>query len=128
MNLSCGQTGGSLLELDQKEAVEALDFVTKLVKEGYAPRDVINLNDQGDESIWFMNGQVAMMVNGNWEYGWHLTPDVLEKLGDVKVAPFPVPDGNMSSAVLPFGGECVGITSVDNEKNWVCLGADKYLV
>jgi len=108
--------GGSLLELDQKEAVEALDFVTKLVKEGYAPRDVINLNDQGDESIWFMNGQVAMMVNGNWEYGWHLTPDVLEKLGDVKVAPFPVPDGNMSSAVLPFGGECVGITSVDNEK------------
>lgn len=108
--------GGSLLELDQPEAVEALNFVTKLVKEGYAPRDVINLKDQGDESIWFMNGQVAMMVNGNWEFGWHLTPDVLEKLGDVKVAPFPVPEENMRSAVLPFGGECVGITTTDSEK------------
>ncbi|WP_438316538.1 ABC transporter substrate-binding protein [Candidatus Caldatribacterium sp. SIUC1] len=109
--------GGSLLELDQKEAIEALAFVAGLVKEGYAPRDVINLKDQGDETIWFMNGQVAMMVNGNWEFGWHLLPDVLEKLGDVRVAPFPVPDAAMRSAVLPFGGECVGITTTDAEKS-----------
>jgi len=108
--------GGSLLELDQPEAIEALDFVTKLVKEGYTPRDVISLKDQGDETIWFMNGQVAMMVNGNWEFGWHLLPEELEKLGDVKVAPFPVPEANMRSAVLPFGGECVGITTGDSEK------------
>lgn len=108
--------GGSLLELDQPEAIEALEFVTRLVKEGYAPRDVINLKDQGDESIWFMNGQVAMMVNGNWEFGWHLLPDVLERLGDVKVAPFPVPDASMRSAVLPFGGECVGVTTADRER------------
>lgn len=108
--------GGSLLELDQPKAIEALEFVTKLVKEGYAPRDVINLKDQGDESIWFMNGQVAMMVNGNWEFGWHLLPDVLERLGDVKVAPFPVPDASMRAAVLPFGGECVGVTTADRER------------
>ncbi|MGQ9623598.1 MAG: ABC transporter substrate-binding protein [Candidatus Caldatribacteriaceae bacterium] len=108
--------GGSLLELDQHEAIEALNFVTTLVKEGYTPRDVISLKDQGDETIWFMNGQVTMMINGNWEFGWHLLPDVLQKLGDVKVAPFPVPDAGMRSAVLPFGGECVGITTADPEK------------
>lgn len=108
--------GGSLLELDKPEAIKALEFVTTLVKEGYAPRDVINMKDQGDVTIWFMNGQAAMMINGNWEFGWHLLPDVLEKLGDVKVAPFPVPDASMKSAVLPFGGECVGITTSDKER------------
>lgn len=108
--------GGSLMELEQPEAIEALEFVTGLVEKGYTPRDVVSLQDQGDETIWFMNGQVAMMVNGNWEYGWHLLPDVLEKLGDVKVAPFPVPEAGMRSAVLPFGGECVGITTSDSEK------------
>jgi multiple sugar transport system substrate-binding protein len=108
--------GGSLLEPDRPESIEALEFVARLVKERYAPRDVVNLKDQGDESIWFINGQVAMMINGNWEFGWHLTPDVLEKLGDVKVAPFPVPEEDMVSAVLPFGGECVAITTPDNEK------------
>lgn len=108
--------GGSLLELDQPEAIEALELVTRMVKEGYTPRDVISLKDQGDETIWFMNGQVAMMINGNWEFGWHLLPEELQKLGDVKVAPFPVPEANMRSAVLPFGGECVGITTGDSEK------------
>lgn len=108
--------GGSLLELDQPEAIEALEFVTGLVKNGYAPRDVVGLKDQGDVTIWFMNGQAAMMINGNWEFGWHLLPDVLQKLGDVKVAPFPVPEAGMRSAVLPFGGECVGVTTSDSEK------------
>ncbi|MCD6450132.1 MAG: sugar ABC transporter substrate-binding protein [Thermotogaceae bacterium] len=108
--------GGSLFELDQPPAIEALEFLTELVEKGYMPRDVVNVSGQGDLSIWFINGEVAMMVNGNWEFGWHLTPDVLEKLGDVGVAPLPVPKKGMK-ALVPFGGECYGISStIDSKK------------
>lgn len=100
--------GGSLLELDQKEAVEALAFLTEMVEKGYTPRDVVNVTQQGDITQWFINGEVAMMENGNWEFGWHLTPDVLEQLGDVGVGALPVPKEGMRP-IVPFGGECYGI-------------------
>jgi multiple sugar transport system substrate-binding protein len=100
--------GGSLLELDQKEAVEALSFLVEMVEKGYTPRDVVNVSGQGDVTQWFINGEVAMMENGNWEFGWHLTPDVLEKLGDVGVAALPVPKEG-AKPIVPFGGECYGI-------------------
>ncbi len=102
--------GGSLLELDQPEAIEALQFLTDMVKEGYVPRDVVNVTSQGDPSQWFINGEIVFMVNGNWEFGWNLTKDVREKLGDIKVAPLPIPEKGMRLTV-PFGGECFGISS-----------------
>jgi len=102
--------GGSLLELDQPEAIEALQFLTDMVKEGYTPRDVVNVSSQGDPTQWFINGEVAFMVNGNWEFGWHLTEDMMQQLGDVNVAPLPVPEKGMRP-IVPFGGECLGISS-----------------
>jgi len=102
--------GGSLLELDQPEAVEALQFLTDLVKNDYTPRDVVTVSGQGDVTQWFINAEVAMMVNGNWEFGWHLTEDVMQELGDVEVATLPVPQEGMKP-VVPFGGECFGISS-----------------
>ncbi|MGQ9622876.1 MAG: ABC transporter substrate-binding protein [Candidatus Caldatribacteriaceae bacterium] len=100
--------GGSLLEIDEKEAIEALAFLTEMVEKGYTPRDVVNISGQGDITQWFINGEVAMMENGNWEFGWHLTPDVLEQLGDVGVAALPVPQEGLRP-IVPFGGECYGI-------------------
>lgn len=100
--------GGSLFELDAKEAIEALSFLVEMVEKGYTPRDVVNVSGQGDVTQWFINGEVAMMENGNWEFGWHLTPDVLEQLGDVGVATLPVPQEGMRP-IVPFGGECYGI-------------------
>ena len=109
--------GGSLFELDQKEAIEALAFLTELVEKGYVPRDVVNLPDQGDITQWFINGEVAMMENGNWEFGWHLTEDVRAQLGDVEVAPLPVPQAGMRP-IVPFGGECygIGVNTTDPKK------------
>lgn len=101
--------GGSLLELDQPKAIEALQFLTDMVKKGYVSKDVLNVSGQGDPTQWFINGQVPFMVNGNWEFGWHLTKDVMQKLGDVGVAPLPVPEKGMR-LVVPFGGECFGIS------------------
>ena len=102
--------GGSLLELDQPEAIEALQFLTDMFKEGYIPRDVLNITSQGDLTPWFVNGEVAFMINGCWELGWHLTPDVMQQLGDVKIASIPVPEKGMRP-IVAFGGECYGISS-----------------
>lgn len=102
--------GGSLLELADSRAIKALQFLTELVQKGYAPRDVVNVAGQGDVTMWFINGEIAMMINGNWEFGWHLTEDVLAKLGDVGVAKVPVPIKGMRP-IVPFGGECYGIAS-----------------
>jgi len=101
---------GSLLELDQPEAIEALQFLTDMVKEGYVSRDVVNVVSQGDPTQWFVNGEVAFMINGNWEFSWHLTEDVMQRLGDVGVATIPVREKGMRS-IGPFGGECYGISS-----------------
>jgi multiple sugar transport system substrate-binding protein len=81
-----------------------------MVKAGYVPRDIVNVSGQGDVTQWFINAEVAMMVNGNWEFGWHLTEDVMQQLGDVEVATLPVPKEGMKP-VVPFGGECFGISS-----------------
>jgi multiple sugar transport system substrate-binding protein len=102
--------GGSLLELDQPEAIEALQFWTDMVKEGYVSKDVINVSGQGDLTPWFINGEVAFMVNGNWEFNWQLPEDVMQQLGDVNVAPLPVPEKGMRT-IVPIGGECYGIGS-----------------
>ena len=105
--------GGSLLELDQPEAIEALQFLTDMVKEGYVPRDVVNVVSQGDPTQWFVNGEVAFMINGNWEFSWHLTEDVTQRLGDVGVTAIPRQDKGMRP-IGPFGGECYGISSSIN--------------
>jgi len=102
--------GGSLLELDQPEAIEALQFLTDMVKEGYVSRDFVNVSSQGDPTQWFINGEIPFMVNGNWEFGWQLTEDVMQQLGDVHVAPLPVPEKG-KRIIVPFGGECFGISS-----------------
>jgi multiple sugar transport system substrate-binding protein len=119
--------GGSLLELSDIRAIRALQFLTDLVQKGYAPRDVVNVAGQGDVTMWFINGQVAMMINGNWEFGWHLTDDVLIKLGDVGVAKIPVPLKGMRP-VVPFGGECYGISStISPEKYDIAWEFMKYI-
>jgi len=102
--------GGSLLELDQPEAIEALQFLTDMFKEGYIPRDVLNITSQGDLTPWFINGDVAFMINGCWEFGWHLTEDVMQQLGDVKVTSIPVQEKGIRP-IVAFGGECYGISS-----------------
>jgi multiple sugar transport system substrate-binding protein len=102
--------GGSLLELDQPEAIEALQFLADMFKEGCIPRDVLNITSQGDLTPWFTNGDVAFMINGCWEFGWHLTPDVMQELGDVKVTSIPVPKKGIRP-IVAFGGECYGISS-----------------
>lgn len=98
--------GGSLLELDSEESIEALEFVTSLVEDGYAPRDVLGWA-QPDITPYFVSGDLAMMINGPWEIPWQLQQMDEEDYG---IAPFPVPEEGLT-AITAAGGEAFGIAS-----------------
>ena len=63
---SCYQAGGSIEQLDQPEAVEALQLWVDFVKNGLASRDVINQR-QYEVANTFMAGNAAMVLGGPWE-------------------------------------------------------------
>lgn len=121
---------GNLLALDKSDAVKSLELWTTLVKEGYAPRDVLNWG-QGDLTTYFKNKQLAMMIQGCWE---------LSKLGleDYKnkgfifgtnfdVASIPVPKKGMKP-VVPMGGECFALPAKGNpQKEKIAWDIIKFL-
>ena len=98
--------GGNLLDLSNSKAIEALQFWRTLVQKEYAPREVVNWG-QGDVGTMFANGKLAMMINGCWEFHWHVLPNVRKKY-DVGVIKMPVPQEGLNP-VVPFGGEVYGI-------------------
>ncbi len=105
--------GGNLLALSEPEAVEALEFWTTLVKEGYASRDVLNWG-QGDLTQYFKNGQLAMMIQGCWEIS-EIGLEEFRKEGlifgdNFDVTFVPVPEKGMKP-IVPMGGECFGLPS-----------------
>lgn len=102
--------GGSLLELDKPEAIEALELWTNLVKHQYAPRDVLNWS-QNDVTHQFCNQNIAMLIVGPWQI-----PVIREAGINFEIAPIPIPSG-ASHAVVPMGGEVFGIaSSIKKEK------------
>ena len=114
--------GGSLLELDQPRAVEALQLWTTLVERGYAPRDVVNWV-QNDVRVRFTMGQLAMMINGPWEL-----PKTRESGVRFDLAPIPVPRAGMRP-VMPMGGEVFGLSStIDPSKVNAAWSLIKFVV
>jgi len=94
--------GGDLLDLDAPESIEALEFVTSFVRDGYTPRDIVNWN-QGDVGVQFRLGNVAMMVQGCWDI-----PLSEEENMNFGVAVLPTPDGSVPT--VPIGGEAFGMS------------------
>ncbi|NLY91963.1 MAG: ABC transporter substrate-binding protein [Firmicutes bacterium] len=95
--------GGDLLDLSKPESVQALEFLTTFVKEGYTSRDVVNWN-QGDVGVQFRLGRVAMMIHGCWDIP--LSEEAGINLGIAKI---PVPKKGMNP-VVPIGGETFAIS------------------
>ncbi|WP_342363869.1 ABC transporter substrate-binding protein [Terrarubrum flagellatum] len=86
------QAGGSIDKLDQPEATAALEFLSAMVKDGLASKDVINQR-QYEVINTFMAGNTAMALGGPWElprmekeakFDWRLT--LLPVKDDKKVA------------------------------------------
>lgn len=102
--------GGSQLELDAPEAVEALDFYTKLALDGFVSTSVVNWT-QADAKDQFAAGAAAMMINGPWQI-----PSLTETEGlEWASVPIPVPEAGMD-VVAPLGGELWTVPVTDPER------------
>lgn len=102
--------GGSQLELDAPEAVEALDFYTKLALDGFVSTSVVNWT-QADAKDQFAAGAAAMMINGPWQI-----PSLNETEGlEWASVPIPVPEAGMD-VVAPLGGELWTVPVTDPER------------
>jgi multiple sugar transport system substrate-binding protein len=104
--------GGDLEHLNSPQAVQALQFVTSLVKSGSMSQSVVTWA-QSDVNEQFMAGKAAMMINGPWQF------PVLDQQAGLKygVASIPVPTAG-AAAKVPLGGEVwtVPVTSSPREK------------
>jgi N,N'-diacetylchitobiose transport system substrate-binding protein len=85
------QNGGQIAEeadgswksdMSQPQAVEAIDFYTGLYREGYAPKAAITW-EEPDARTAFINGKLAMMWAGPWDYDAIVTekPELEDKIG-----------------------------------------------
>ena len=97
--------GGSLLELDQPEAIEALKLWTTLIQEGYAPKDVMTWS-QADAADFWLAKKAAMVIQGCWD----ITRIRKKAVFEYGVTYVPVPSEDMKIPVLAMGGECFGIS------------------
>lgn len=57
--------GGNIEKINSQESVLALTFLTGLVKNGYASKEIL-IWGQGDIEKQFNSGKAAMMINGSW--------------------------------------------------------------
>jgi multiple sugar transport system substrate-binding protein len=97
--------GGDLTNLTSPKSVEALSFITSLVKDGSMSQSVVNWA-QADVADQFIAGNTAMMINGPWNIS------KIDKSGKVKygIVPIPVPKAG-ATLTVPLGGE-VGVIPV----------------
>jgi multiple sugar transport system substrate-binding protein len=91
------QAGGSIEKLDQPEAAAALQFVTDMVQQDLASKDVIN-QSQYEVTNTFMAGNIAMSQGGPWELPRMSTQAKFEW----RLAPLPVKDDKQIKA------DCLG--------------------
>jgi multiple sugar transport system substrate-binding protein len=92
-------SGGDFKNLSSPQAVQALQFVTSLVKDGSMSQSVVTWA-QSDVNEQFIAGKAAMMINGPWQF-----PLLNAKAGlDYGVASIPVPTAGATLKV-PLGGE-----------------------
>ncbi|MEM2293621.1 MAG: ABC transporter substrate-binding protein [Nitrososphaerota archaeon] len=96
--------GGSLFELDQPAAVEALKLWVTLVDKGYMPKDVVMWTQTMDLMEQFAAGRVAMMINGCW-----ILPDLRARKINYGIAYVPVPKPGLKP-VVAIGGETFAIS------------------
>lgn len=102
--------GGHLRQIDSPQALAALNFWVRLVKEGAVSKGVLNWT-QSDVGNQFIAGHAAMMIMGPWEMS---LLDQTKGL-DYGTVPIPTPKAGMS-AVDPLGGEVFTIPASSSAK------------
>lgn len=102
--------GADLSTLDSPEAVEALAYVTGLVRSGSASASVLTWN-QNDVADQFVSGNAAMMVNGSWNLARLDGEQGLE----YGVVPLPAPEAG-KPPVVALGGEVGAIPATGADR------------
>lgn len=114
--------GGNLEQVNDAGGVKALSFVASLVKDGSAPSAVVNWG-QNNVAQEFMDGKLAMIVMGPWEF-----PDFSATKGlsyGIVPIPTPTPTGH---AVVPLGGEVFTIPKTTPAKEALAAKLLRYLI
>jgi len=92
--------GGSMTTPDSKGSVQALSFLTSLVKDGAAPKSVVNWT-QTQPIQEFEAGKAAFCENGLWNI-----PALQQQFPKLKWGVFEIPTRVAGQKVIaPFGGE-----------------------
>jgi multiple sugar transport system substrate-binding protein len=86
---------------DQKETIEAIKFVTDIVKNGYTPSyEVVAENE---EHALFEAGKVAMITQGSWMLAELCNNDYVKEHGDIAVLPKDAATGRRASIYNGLG-------------------------
>jgi multiple sugar transport system substrate-binding protein len=95
--------GADLQHADSSAAVEALTFLSQVVQDGSASKEVLNWG-QGDVVNQFFAGNAAMMEMGTWELSDPLLAAAAAKGNPTGIAYLPRKTASMAP-VSPLGGE-----------------------
>ncbi|MET9342777.1 MULTISPECIES: ABC transporter substrate-binding protein [unclassified Nonomuraea] len=102
--------GGTLPDLDQAKAKQALDFFTQGLREGWIPPQALNYKEE-ESRLAFQNGQLVFARNWPHAYG----PATQSKVaGKFAVTRLPGPDGPGSSSL---GGANLAISAYSKRQN-----------
>lgn len=101
--------GGDIADIDSDANVEALTFLSDLVKDGYMSKEVVNWG-QADAYNAFLAGKAAMLESGTWQIAT-LDSDDKEKI-----------DFNYTYVQMPKNGDNQA-TCIGGENFGVCTGS-----
>ena len=100
-------TGATSYEIDSEGGIKALTFEKELVDSGAMTKEAINWT-QGDTMHQFIAGNLAMMINGNWQI-----PTMREEVPDLNWNVAPIPQDQEQASGL--GGENYAVIAGGNE-------------
>ena len=113
--------GGHLYNLSATPAVQALALWTNLVKDGSAPKDVVNWTQTTVEEE-FAAGKTAMMVNGPWNL------PALNSIKGLNYGAVSIPTRVAGQTVIaPIGGEVWTIPKTNPAAEQAACGVLKYM-
>lgn len=108
-------TGGTVYTMDSEESITAVSFLADLVSNGYISSEAVNWN-QADVYQQFVQGNVAMMVNGPWQI-----PNFDNDAPDLEYGVVKIPTYNGTDKTV-LGGEGFSIMkNADLEKLWPAM-------
>ena len=97
--------GGDITDVDSDADVEALTFLSDLVKDGYMSKEVVNWG-QGDAYNAFLAGKAAMLESGTWQIATLDGDDKDKVTFDYQYVAMPSNGENQATVI---GGENFGV-------------------